>query len=281
MAYESAENVQDEEGRQYHIGLAPGEVAEWVLLVGDPGRAERAAKLLDSVRLERRNREYVAVTGSLGNLEVTILGTGIGSDNTEIAIVELLRCQPRPTLIRVGSCGSLKPEVGLTELVISTGAVRLESTSLAFVEEGYPAFAHHEVVLALISAAEERGSKYHTGVTATAAGFYGWQGRTNGPLETRFPDMVERLQRMKVTNLEMETSTLFTLATLAGLRSGTVCTVFANRTRNAFIDPKDKAAAEEDALRVGLSACEYLARMDAEAGGKPFHLTSQKKECGS
>ncbi|MEW6743356.1 MAG: nucleoside phosphorylase [Planctomycetota bacterium] len=265
------ESLPHDAKRQYHIGLAPGEVAPWVLLVGDPARAERAGALLDSVRLRRHNREYVTVTGSSGGRGVTVIGTGIGCDNMEIAVLELLECERHPTFIRVGTCGSLQPEIGIGDIVITTGAVRLESTSLAFVEEGYPAFAHHEAILALVSAAEKLAAPYHMGITASAAGFYGWQGR-QGILESRFPDLPERLRRMRVANFEMESSTLLTLSSLAGLRAGVVCTVFASRTDGSFIASEQKTVAEERALRVGLGAIDFLARMDAVRGTRPFHL---------
>lgn len=271
-SYESAERVQDEAGRQYHIGLAPGEVAPWVILVGDPGRVEAVAAHFDERRFEQQNREYTSVTGMCRGREITVLGTGIGCDNTEIAVVELLECRRDLTLLRIGSCGALQPEIAIGDVVISTGAVRLESTSLGFVDEGYPAVAHHEVVLAAISGAEAEGVPYHTGLTACASGFYGWQGRRGQLIEPRDPDLPERLGRWRVANFEMETSTLFTLATLAGIRAGAACAVFANRPANRFIDPDAKAEAEAAAIRCGLAAIDTLAHMDATAAGKPFHI---------
>lgn len=273
MSYESADKVQDESGRQYHIGLAPGEVAERILLVGDPHRVEKVVAHMDAVRLRRENREYVTATGTRGGRELTVMGTGIGCDNTEIAVMELLQCVQRPTFLRVGSCGSLQPELDIGGLAITTGALRLESTSLAFAEEGYPPLAHHEMVLALVSAARERGVPFRTGITATASGFYGWQGREGGAIAPRFPDLPERLAKQGVLNFEMEASTLLTLASLAGLRAGAVCAVFANRTLNRFIGPDEKDAAEERAVDVALRALDYLDAMDAAAGGEgPFAL---------
>jgi len=273
VGFESADRVQDAEGRQYHVGLAPGEVAPWILLVGDPARAARLAEQrMGAVRVERRHREFVTFTGTIGEREVTVMGTGIGCDNTEIAVMELLQCERRPTFLRVGSCGGLQPGMEIGDLVVTTGAMRLESTSLGFVDEAYPAVAHHEVVLALVSSARRQGARCHTGITATASGFYGWQGRRGQIVEPRFPDLPERLGRMGVANFEMEASTLLTLASLAGCRAGAVCTVFANRPENRFIDPERKAEAEDRAVAVGLDAFEVLARMDAKAGGGPFHL---------
>ncbi len=262
--------------RQYHIGLGPGEVAPWVLLVGDPARAHRVARHFQSVRVERQSREFVTLTGEFQGLPVTVTGTGIGCDNIEIAVLELLALQPNATFLRVGSCGALPEHIALGDLVISTGALRLESTSLGFVEPGYPAFAHHEAVLALVSAAESLRAPYACGVTATASGFYGWQGRQDMAVRSRMPDLVARLQEQNVANFEMESSTLFTLATLAGVRAGTVCAAYTNRAREQVIDAAEKEPAESRAIAVGLRALRFLARMEERSQGNPFHLANQE-----
>ena len=256
--FESAERVQDTEGRQYHIGLAPGEVAPWILTCGDPARADRVAKRFDSVRLTKRNREYVTHTGVWNGHPLTVMATGIGCDNTEIAVVELCQIVDDPTFIRVGTCGALQVGMEIEDVVVSTGAVRLENTSTYFVHEGFPALAHHRVVAALEDAAVASGAPHHVGITACAPGFYGAQGRRGSGFEPRFPDLPEQLARMGVKNLEMETSTLFTLAAMKGLRAGAVCTVFANRPENRFIDPDRKIPAEDRAIDVALAAFERL-----------------------
>jgi len=270
VSVSSAERVHDGDGRQYHIGVAPGEIAPRVLLVGDPARADRIAERFETVALTRRCREYVTYTGTLGGKEITVLATGIGCDNMEIAMVELLACRRDASFIRVGSSGALQEDISVGDAVISTGAVRLESTSLGFVEEGYPAVAHHEVVLALISAANELGTAHHVGVTAAAAGFYGWQGRKGNIIEPRFPEIPARLAQQGVKNLEMETSTLFTIGSVTEVRTGAICTVFANRPANAFIKPAEKIPSEERAIDVAIRAFDYLDSMDGN--GKPFTL---------
>ncbi|MBM3984771.1 MAG: hypothetical protein FJ296_03630, partial [Planctomycetes bacterium] len=130
-------------GRQYHIGLAPGEVAPVILLVGDPARARRIAARLERPGPEACHREFVSITGRRRGRPLTVMATGIGCDNTEIAVVELCRIVERPTFLRVGTCGALRPGVDVGNLCLSTGALRLESTSLAYVDPGYPALAHH------------------------------------------------------------------------------------------------------------------------------------------
>ena len=253
-SFVSAERVEDGDRRQYHIGLAPGEVERSILLVGDPARAERVARRMSKVRVEKRHREFVTFTGRIDDLELSVMATGIGCDNTEIAVVELSQIVSSPCFIRAGTCGALQKDMKLEDLVISTGALRLENTSTYFVHEGFPAVAHWQVVAALVAAAEEGRRRHHVGITATAPGFYGAQGRRDSGFEPRFPDLPDQLARMGVKNLEMETSTLFTLSAMRGFRAGAVCTVFANRPKNRFIAPDRKIAAEEACLDVAIAA---------------------------
>src|SRR5262249_790567 len=140
--------------RQYHIGLGPGELAEYILLPGDPDRTARIAARLDHVELEHRHRQFASVTGTDRDLRVSVVSTGIGTDNVEIAVAEILAITDRPTFVRVGSCGSLQPEVGLGDLIVTTGAVRLEATTSYFVHDGYPAVADYEAGAALIEAGQ-------------------------------------------------------------------------------------------------------------------------------
>ena len=219
--------------RQYHIGLGPGELAEYILLPGDPDRTARIASRFDSIELEHRHREFASVTGRFRGQRVSVVSTGIGTDNVEIVVAEILAITERPTFIRVGSCGALQPEMDLGDLVITTGAVRLESTTSFFVHDGFPAVADYEAVAALVEAAERLGHRYHVGITATAPGFFGAQGRPIPQLPIRYPDLAEEMARQRVMNFEMEASALLVLASLARCRAGVVCAVYANRTTGA------------------------------------------------
>ncbi len=255
--------------RQYHIDLGPGELAEYILLPGDPDRVARTATLLDSIEFERRNREFASVTGMYKGLPVSIVSTGIGADNIEIAIAEILAITDRPTFIRVGSSGGLQPETLFGDLIITSGAVRLETTTSWFVSDGYPAVAHHEAVGALIEAAHRLGHRYHVGITATAPGFYGAQGRPIPQLPIRYPDLAADMARQHVMNFEMEASALLVLAGLSRCRAGVVCAVFAQRTTGDFITGDAKLAAENACVETGLEALRVLADMDrrkVEAG---------------
>ena len=250
--------------RQYHIDLGPGELAEYILLPGDPDRATRIASRFDSVELERRHREFATVTGTYRGQRVSVVATGIGTDNVEIVVAEILAITERPTFIRVGSCGALQPEMSLGDLAITTGAVRLESTTSYFVHDGFPAVAHYEAVVALIEAAERLGHRFHVGITATAPGFFGAQGRPIPQLPIRYPDLAEDMARQRVMNFEMEASALLVLASLARCRAGVVCAVYANRTTGEFVAGDQKDAAEAACVETGLESLMILADMDRQ-----------------
>ncbi len=250
--------------RQYHIGLGPGQLAEYILLPGDPDRTARIATRFDSIELEHRHREFATVTGTFRGQRISIVSTGIGTDNVEIVIAEVLAITERPTLIRVGSSGALQPEIALGDLIISTGAVRLETTTSWFVREGYPAIAHHEAVLALVEAADRLGHRAHVGITATAPGFFGAQGRPVDRLPIRYPDLAAELTRQRVLNFEMEASAVLTLASLAGCRAGVVCAVYAQRNEGTFVGDEQKDRAEADCVETGLEALAILAELDRQ-----------------
>ena len=250
--------------RQYHIGLGPGELAEYILLPGDPDRTNRIAARFDSVELERRHREFASATGTYRGERVSVVSTGIGTDNVEIVVAEILAITERPTFIRVGSCGTLQPEVALGDLIISTGAVRLEATTSFFVHDGYPAVADYEAVVALVEAGKRLGHRIHVGVTATAPGFFGAQGRPIPQLPIRYPDLAEDMARQRVMNFEMEASALLVLATLARCRAGVVCAVYAQRTTGAFVEGEAKDAAEAACVETGLESLMILADMDRQ-----------------
>ena len=250
--------------RQYHIELGPGELAEYILLPGDPDRTSRIATRLESIELERQNREFSSVTGLYKGQRVSVVSTGIGTDNVEIVVAEILAITERPTFIRVGSCGALQPEMRLGDLAVTTGAVRLEATTSFYVHDGYPAVAHYEAVAALVEAAERLGHRYHLGVTATAPGFFGAQGRPIPQLPIRYPDLARDMASQLVMNFEMEASALLVLATLGRCRAGVVCAVFANRTTGEFISGDQKDAVEAACVETGLESLLVLADMDRQ-----------------
>jgi uridine phosphorylase len=267
--------------RQYHIDLAPGELADYILLPGDPDRTDYIATMLDEVKTHRHHREFNSVTGVHRSLPISVVATGIGTDNVEIVMAEILAIAERkPTFIRIGSSGVLREDIALGDLVITTGAVRLENTTSFYVEDGYPAVADYSVVAALVEAAARSDVPAHLGVTATSPSFYAGQGRPHPQLPPRFPDLADRLAKQGVVNFEMEASAVLVLAGLAGCRAGVVCTAFAQRTQGVAVVGEQKVRAEADLIDTGLEALHVLAEMDAqrarsgEKHWRPSHWTS-------
>jgi uridine phosphorylase len=253
--------------RQYHIDLVRGELAEYILLVGDPGRVAKVPGHFDAIELERSNREITTATGTYRGMRLSVMSTGMGTDNVEIVLAEVMEITEQATFIRIGSSGALQPEIALGDLIVSIGAVRLENTTDYYVHPGYPAIAHRDVVWALEAACRQTGAPYHVGMTATASGFYAPQGRAMRTLPVRYPDLAEELRRQRVANLEMESSALFVLAGLAGLRAGTVCAAYAQRVDGTFLEGAAKEAAEARCIDVGLAGIHLLWAIDHENGG--------------
>lgn len=260
-----SEVVKTTEGRHYHLDLAPGELADYILLCVDPARARRVSEMFDEVTFERSSREFQSFTGICRGNPISVICTGIGQDNIEIVFVEVLQLfeGKRPTFIRIGSCGGLKPDVVVGDLVVTTASVRLENTSTHYVYDGYPAVAHHEAVQALITAADKVGFPYHVGLAASASGFFGAQGREVAGLKPRDPDVIPRLASWNVLDMEMETSTLFTLGNLAGVRTGNVGVVYSNRASGEWIRDDQRTSSDAAAERVGLEAIHHLVAIDA------------------
>jgi len=250
--------------RQYHIGLGPGELADYILLPGDQDRVEKVASRFESIERTHRHREFASATGLYRGQRVSVISTGIGTDNVEIVIAEILAITTRPTIVRIGSCGALQPGMELGDLVISAGSVRLETTTSWFVHDGYPAVASYEAVAALVEAAESLGNRYHVGITATAPGFYGAQGRPIPQLPIRYPHLADEMTRQGILNFEMEASAVLVLAGLAGCRAGVVCAVYANRRTGEFVEGDVKDRAEAAAVDTGLESLRVLAEMDRQ-----------------
>ena len=268
-------------GKQYHIGASPGDLAQYILLCGDPARAKKIARLFDegSIRFEGNHREFVTFTGTFKGIPVTVMSTGIGTDNTEIAVIEAAQCVERPVFIRVGSCGSIKEGVMMGDLVISQFAIARENTSSFYLPPGNPVEGSYPVVQALTRAAEQLRYNHHVGGTCSTSSFYGGQCREVPGFPIRqeakgdrvFPILLAR----GVLNFEMETSLLYTLAEIStrGIMAGTVCAVYAERHSKEGFDQEAMDKAETRCITTSLKAVEILTSQnafcptDVECGG--------------
>ena len=165
-------NYSEDASRQYHIQVAKGEVGRYVIMPGDPKRCVKIAQYFDNPVLIADNREYITYTGTLDGVKVSVTSTGIGGPSASIAMEELSRCGA-DTFVRIGTCGGMQPEVKSGDIVIATGAIRMEGTSREYAPIEYPAVANLDVTNALVAAAKEKGLSCHTGVVQCKDAFYG------------------------------------------------------------------------------------------------------------
>ncbi len=259
ITFKSASKPETSEGIQYHLRIKPGDVSRYVLLPGDPERVKKIASYWDEAWFVASHREYTTYTGRYKGVLISATSTGIGSPSTAIAIEELARVGA-DTFIRVGTTGSLHKHIGIGDIIISTGAVRLEGTSKQYIIPEYPAVASYEVVLALIEAAETLNVKYHVGISASTDSFYVGQERP-GYRDYMPPfnrGLINFLKQANVLNFEMEASTIFTLSNIYGLRAGMVCAVIANRETEEFV----AEAGVDEAIRVANEAVKILSEWD-------------------
>ena len=139
------------DGTQYHIGLKEGDIGEYVILPGDPKRCEKIAAYFESPQLIADRREYTTYTGFLNGVKVSVTSTGIGGPSAAIALEELVRCGAK-YFIRVGTCGGMDLDVKSGDLVIATGAIRMEGTTKEYAPIEFPAVADYDITTSLINA---------------------------------------------------------------------------------------------------------------------------------
>ncbi|MEB2835706.1 MAG: uridine phosphorylase [Desulfurococcales archaeon] len=258
-------------GRVYHLGLAPGDVARYVLLPGDPGRASLIASLWDEAELKASKREFTTYTGRYRGVPISVTSTGIGAPSAAIAVEELLRVGA-DTFIRVGTMGALRASLRPGTLVIAPAAVRMEGASGQYAPPGYPAYASPTVFMALVEAAESLGVNYEVGVVASTDSFYLGQGRPGygGYMTPWAASVIPALREAGVVGFEMEASAIFTLSAIYGARAGCVCAVVANRATDEFAPE----AGVREASRVASEAVAVLSEWDeatGRAGARCFH----------
>lgn len=226
---------RDERGRLYHIGLRKQDVGRIAFLPGDPARVPRIARLFSGGKKIASHREYTTWGGRVGGERVIAVSTGIGGPAMAIAVEELARLGVR-VMIRVGTCGAITPSAKVGSVIIADAAVRMDGTTGQYVDLGYPAAATPEVVMALKEAASRQGKRHSVGITASTDSFYVGQGRRGfgGYVPPGKEHLVKGLREANVLCFEMESSTLFTLGRIFGLKTGAVFAVVANRATGDF-----------------------------------------------
>jgi uridine phosphorylase len=281
-----SEMIINDRGAIYHLDLRPEELADTVIVVGDPDRVKKVSKHFDRIECQQQHREFITHTGYIGNKRLTVMSTGIGPDNIDIAINELdalanidftsreiKKDFSKLNIIRFGTSGSLQADIPVDSFVASTHGLGLDNLlnfyaydqsnaeqdmANAFIEQTklntdvtIPyAFKGSETLL------KKFGSEFHKGITVTCPGFYGPQGRILR-LAVSSPGLIDRLTHFsfnnhRITNFEMETSAIYGLGKLLGHDCLSVNAIVANRVVQQF--SKDSNAAVERLIKEALEA---------------------------
>jgi uridine phosphorylase len=250
--------------KEYHIGLKAGDVGEYVILPGDPGRCEKIAQYFDSPKFIASNREYVTYTGFLNGVKVSVTSTGIGGPSAAIAMEELINCGAK-TFIRVGTSGGMQPEVMGGDLVIATGAIRFEGTSKEYAPIEFPAVANFDVVEALRKGAKALKMKAHTGIVQCKDSFYGQHSPNSMPIASELNAKWKAWIDCGALASEMESAALFTVASVRRVRVGSVFLVVANQTRREMGLPDTQVHDTDGAIKVAVEALKELINKDNKA----------------
>lgn len=260
--------VLNNEGAIYHLNLHPDQLADNVIMVGDPGRVDMIASFFDKIEVKRQNRELVTRTGWFNGKRITVLSTGMGTDNLDIVMneldalanIDLKTRMPKEThrslnLIRLGTCGALQPDIEPGNNVATRYAIGLDGLLYfyekhkevneiamrdAFIEQmNYPKDLPKPYVVEVSTALFDKLAEgYYQGVTATAPGFYGPQGRTLR-MRLSYPENNHKIEQFdyqgwRVCNFEMESSALYGLGKMMGHNCLTICVAIANRVTEKF-----------------------------------------------
>ena len=248
--------------KKYHVGVAKGEVGDYVLMPGDPFRTPMIAKHLDDAHEVAFSREYRTFTGTVDGVKVSAISSGMGGPSVAIGVEELSELGVH-TFLRVGTCGAAQPEIKMGDLVIAVGAVRTEGTSDGYVPREYPAIASLDVVNELIEAARRADAPFHVGLMRSVDALYSDLMPDRMPRPQHIKEELETWSRAGVLSNDMETSTLFVVARLRNLRAGTInlCVDELGAGEIHHLDPKYM----DRMLKVAVDAIRALIAQDKQS----------------
>ena len=246
-----------DDGTQYHIGLKEGDVGKYVILPGDPKRCQKIAQYFDNPQLVADRREFVTYTGYLDGEKVSVTSTGIGGPSAAIALEELVKVGA-DTFIRVGTCGGMQLDVKSGDLVIATGAIRMEGTSKEYAPIEFPAVANLNVVNAIVDAAKKLDFPHHIGVVECKDSFYGQHSPEIMPVSYELQNKWEAWKRLGCLASEMESAALFTVASYLRVRVGSVFLTVANQERERANLENPVVNDTEKAIKTAIEAIRIL-----------------------
>ena len=280
----ASELIINDRGAVYHLNVRPEEIADTVITVGDPERVASVSKYFDRVEFKCEHREFITHTGYIGNKRISVLSTGIGPDNIDIALNEvdalvnidfntrtINEKKKSVSIIRMGTCGSLQGEVGVNELVAGTHGLGIDNVLHFYTQENneeekaiLDAFEKHTSIhthkiqpyIATASAGliKHFTEGYSHGITVTCPGFYGPQGRILR-LPLKMPNLVDQMTSFRygqhrIANFEMETSAIYGLCNLLGHQCLSINVIIANRVKKEY--SKDMAKAVDHMIQKSL-----------------------------
>ncbi len=246
---------------QYHIDMKEGDVGKYVILPGDPKRCEKIAKHFDDARLVADHREFVTYTGYLDGVKVSVTSTGIGGPSASIAMEELANIGA-DTFIRVGTSGGMDVNVMGGDLVIASGAIRMEGTGREYAPMEFPAVANYQVLNALVKASQKLEKKYHVGVVQCKDAYYGQHEPETKPVSYDLMNKWEAWLRLGALASEMESAALFIVGAYRRVRVGAVLSVVANQERRKLGLDDPQVHDTEDAIKAAVEAIRILIKED-------------------
>lgn len=251
------------EGIQYHLGIKNGEIGEYVILPGDPKRCKKIAQYFDNPVFVADNREFVTYNGELNGVKASVVSTGIGGPSAAIAVEELVKAGAH-TFIRVGTCGGMEQKVKSGDIVIATGAVRMEGTSKEYAPIEFPAVADFGIVHALAEAAKKENIPVHIGVVQCKDSFYGQHEPEKMPVSYELRQKWDAWCRLGCLASEMESAALFIAASALRVRMGTVLLTVANQEREKAGLSNPVVHDTDSAIRTAIGAMRCLIALDKE-----------------
>ena len=222
--------------KQYHVDFDDSHGALYAILPGDPGRVEKIASRLENPRFFHQNREYTTWLGEIvsekngSRKTVMVMSTGMGGPSTAIAVEELYKTGVR-NFIRVGTCGGMALPVTGGDLVIATGAIRMEGTSKEYVPVEFPAVANLDITNALVEAAKKLGKNWHAGIVQCKDSFYGQHSPDRMPSGYELNDKWSAWVKAGCLASEMESASLYIVSQILGARAGCILNVVWNQER--------------------------------------------------
>ena len=254
-----------QDGEQYHIGLKTGDVGKYVILPGDPKRCKKIAEYFDNAKLIADRREYTTYTGYLNGEKVSVTSTGIGGPSASIALEELVQIGAEK-FIRVGTCGGIDIDVKGGDLVIATGAVRMEGTSKEYAPIEFPAVADIEITNALIEACKKYNNTYHTGIVQCKDSFYGQHCPEKSPVGYELVNKWEAWKRLGCKASEMESAALFVVGSALKVKVGSIFLTVANQEREKQSLENPVIHDTDIAIKTAIEALRILIEKDKNSG---------------